>query len=95
MAAPRGIKLIRHNANQVDEPDDPSMPYRYEGDFTPPEFMQVTFVLLYGGSEEIIIRATSLRKLNKYLDEAGLKRHPRLRSFTITGPDGVIEEYKR
>jgi hypothetical protein len=41
-----GLKLIRHNAINVDIPDDPSFPFKLEGNFSPPELMNVTFILM-------------------------------------------------
>ena len=51
-----GIKLIRHNANRINNPDDPRFPYRLEVILRPPEFMEFMFVGLFGGSEIVIVR---------------------------------------
>ena len=82
-----GIKLIRHNAGGINEPDDPSMPWKLEANFRPPEFMNVAFVLMHGGSEEIVVRGDTREALEEFVEENNLRTHPRLRRLTITGPE--------
>lgn len=82
-----GLKLIRHNASGVNEPDDPSYPYKLEANFRPPEFMNVAFVMLHGGSEEIVVRGKTREALEKFVEVNKLNTHPRLRELTITGPE--------
>ena len=89
-----GLKLIHHNSSGVNLPDDTSFPFKLEGNFSPPEFMNVAFVLLYGGSEEIVVRAMTTEALYKFIETNRLLAHPRLRRMTITGPDGLVEEVK-
>ncbi|HSX14601.1 MAG TPA: hypothetical protein VLE72_01665 [Candidatus Saccharimonadales bacterium] len=84
-----GVRLIRHNASQIDEPDDPDYPFKLTASFTPPEFMQFTFVLLYGGSEEVAVIAKSREAMDAFIEESDFGNHPRLRELTITGPDGT------
>jgi len=87
-----GIKLIRHNASNVNLPDDPTFPFKLEANFRPPEFMIVAFIGLYGGSEEIVVRGMTKDALDKFVEANGLRTHPRLRRLTITGPDGIMEQ---
>jgi hypothetical protein len=89
-----GLKLIHHNASGVNVPDDPSFPFKLEGNFSPPEFMNVAFVLMHGGSEEIVVRAMTKAALDKLIEANHFRTHPRLRRMTITGPDGIAEEIK-
>ena len=89
-----GLKLIHHNAGGVNVPDDPSFPFKLEGNFSPPEFMSVVFVLMHGGSEEMVVRGMTKEALYKLIEQNDLRIHPRLRCLTITGPEGVIEEIK-
>lgn len=89
-----GIKLIKHNAGRVDEPDDPSLPYKLEINCRPPEFLTVTFVSLYGGSEELVVRGETLEAINTFVEQHRFRSHPRLRRFVVTGPDGVVEEFR-
>ena len=87
-----GLKLIRLNSVGVDRLDDPSYPYKLEGNFCPPEFMQVAFVMRHGGSEELVVRAMSREILDQFLVETDIRCHPRLCRLVITGPDGIEEE---
>ena len=90
----RQVKVISATG-RPDKPDDPSMPYKLEMSLSPPEFMQVTFVLLYGGSEDVVIRATSRRAIERLITKNDYRTHPRLRRLTLTGPQGVIEHLGR
>lgn len=89
-----GLKLIHHNASGVNVPDDPSFPFKLEGNFSPPEFMNVAFVLMHGGSEEIIVRSMTKEALDKFVETNEFRTHPRLRHMTISGPNGLKEEIK-
>ena len=60
---------------------------------SPPEFMRVAFVMLHGGSEEIHIRGKSREHFDLVIAE--LKKHPRFRRMTITGPNNFKEETTR
>lgn len=55
----------------------------------PPAFMQVTFIMLCGGTEELVVRSMTRRAINQFVGQNDLYRHPRLRQMTISGPDGV------
>lgn len=90
-----GIKLILHNASNVRLPDDPSLPFKLEASFSPPEFMIFAFIGIYGGSEEIVVRGETKEALDKFIEANNLRTHSRLRSLTITGPDGVVEQLPR
>jgi hypothetical protein len=90
-----GLKLIRLNSSRVNEPDDPSYPYKLEVNLSPPELMQVAFVMLCGGSEELVVRALTRDAIDQFIQQNDLRRHPRLRRMTITGPDGTREESSR
>jgi len=90
-----GLKLIKLNSARVDVPDDPNYPYKLEVNFSPPELMQVAFVMLYGGSEVMTVRALTRKALDRFVEAHGLRRHPRLRHGIITGPDGMREEFTR
>jgi hypothetical protein len=81
------IKLIKHNAGGVSEADDPSFPFKLEASFSPPSFMAVTFVMMHGGSEDIVVRGMTQEALERFVDANSLRSHPRLRSLTITGPE--------
>jgi hypothetical protein len=87
-----GLKLIRLNSARIDDPDDPSYPYKLEVNLRPPDLMQVAFVMLYGGSDEMIVRGMSREAIDRFVDVNDLHRHPRLRRMTITGPNDLREE---
>ena len=81
-----GIKLIRHNGGNVNNPDDPSLPWRLEASFRPPEFMSVAFVFLYGGEELIVVRGDTKEHLEEFVQVNDLRNHPRLKKLAITQP---------
>ncbi len=83
-----GLKLIRHNANRIDLPDDPSYPYRLEINCRPPEFMAIAFIGLYGGSEEVVIRSKTASAIGEFLDRNDMRSMHRLRWIKIEGPAG-------
>jgi len=87
-----GLKLIRHNAVNISKPDDPSLPFKLEANFRPPEFMDFTFICLHGGSEEIVVRGETKDALDRFIELNNLRDHPRLRRMTMTGPDGTVEQ---
>ena len=87
-----GIKLIRLNSQNVNLPDDPSFPFKLEASFSPPEFMEVAFVSLYGGSEDLTIRGMTKEAMDKFVEVNRLRTHPRLRRLTVTGPTGILEQ---
>lgn len=80
----KGIKIITHNACGVNLPDDPSFPFRLYATFHPPDFMLVSFILSYGGSEIICVRGETREALEQFVEKNSLRTHPRLRSLEIT-----------
>jgi hypothetical protein len=90
-----GLKLIRLNTARINEPDDPSYPYKLDMNLSPPELMQVTFVMLHGGSEELVVRSMNREAIDKFIEANDLRRHPRLRRMTITGPNNFQEVISR
>lgn len=84
----RGVRFVSATGSQSYD-DDPSMPFHVEVNLRPPEFMQVTFVLLHGGSERIIVRAESLAWAEDFVKRNDLESHPRWRHTCITGPNGL------
>jgi hypothetical protein len=90
-----GIKLIKLNSSGINEPDDPTYPWKLEISFSPPEFLIIAFIGLFGGSEELVVRGMTREALEELLESEGYRHHPRLRKITITGPDGKPEEIER
>lgn len=94
MAVDHNLKLIRHNSAGVNLPDDPSFPYKLEIICSPPEFMEVAFVGLHGGSEEVVVRSKTKESLNNFITLNNFKTHPRLLHMTITGPENLKEVFE-
>ncbi len=78
-----GIKLIRHNAGGVNEPDDPSYPFLLQASFSPPEFMMMAFIGIHRGGEEILVRGMTEEALEEFVEQNNLRRHPRLQKLEI------------
>ncbi len=89
-----GIQLLRQTGvlNRPDHTGAATMPYLLKVALRPPSFMAVTFVMLYGGREEIVVRGVTREALESFVALNDMRRHPRLVSLTITGPDDVNEE---
>lgn len=85
------IKIIRHLPSRINITDDPALAYRVEVNLCPPELMGVTFVMLYGGSEEILARCADRAAVDRFLDRTALRSHPRTCWIKVTGPDGAVE----
>jgi hypothetical protein len=93
-----GLKLVKRTGSRIDSSDDPedlAYPYRLEVNLRPPELMQVAFVMLYGGSDDIVVRGKTRAAIDRFVELNNLRRHPRLRRLTITGPCGLREEVTR
>jgi hypothetical protein len=80
-----GIKLIEHNASGIALPDDESYPWRLDMIFSPPEFMQMAFIGLFG-NEVVRVRGMTEKMLKEYVMERGFLTHPRLIKLEITQP---------
>jgi hypothetical protein len=87
-----GLKLIRLNSIGVEEPDDPSYPYKLVVNLRPPELLLVTFVMMHGGSEELVVRSMTREAIDQFVEQNDFRHHPRLRRMTLSGPDGSSEE---
>lgn len=92
----RIIRLLSEGINKSDAPYVSTHPYKLTANLGPPEFMQVTFIMRHGGSDELIVRAKTLKALDVFIARNNLRQHPRLRCMMITGPNGdVVEEFRR
>lgn len=49
--------------------------------------MEVAFVMMHGGSEEICVRGKTRKALEEFVEVNFLKTHPRLRELNITEPE--------
>ena len=86
------VKVIQANTHGVNVPDDPSFPYKLEAIFRHGDIMRVTAVLMFGGSEQIVVRGMTHAALSELATENEWTTHPRLNRLTITGPDGAVVE---
>jgi hypothetical protein len=89
------IKLIKLTSAYVNNADDPSYPYKLEANLRPPELMNVTFVMMFGGSDQLVVRGKTKAAIEEFIAFNDLTSNPRLRSLTITGPDDFREEIKK
>jgi hypothetical protein len=90
-----GLKLVKKTGVRDLPPVDATeYPFMMEMNCSPPEFMDVTFVLLYGGSEEIFVRADDVQKIYQFITLNNFRNHPRLRYIEITKSKEVIERFE-
>lgn len=85
------LKIIRLTGVVADQPDDSSYPYKLEANLSPPELLLVTFVMLYGGSQVIVVRGKTRQAIDRFVEQNDLRRHPRLRRMILTGPGDARE----
>lgn len=83
-------KLITHNTEGVNLPDDVTYPFKLEIRLSIPVYMQVSFVsIMRCGCERIVVRGDTLRDLERYVKKY-YADHPRLLRYNITGKDDAI-----
>jgi hypothetical protein len=93
-----GLVLVYMTGARLDrseDRDDTGYPYRLEVNLSPPQLMEVAFIMLHGGSEEIVVRAKTRAAIDTFIAKNDFSKHPRFRWMTITGPDGLKEEIAR
>ena len=84
------VRFIRHNARGVSQPEDRTFPFRMKAIFRPPEFMQVTFIMIHGGSEYLEFQGMTVEALVSLADQEGFSTHPRLTRIEIADSGGSI-----
>lgn len=52
----------------------------------------MTFIMLYGGTEYVLVRCASRAACDLFLDTDDRRHDERIRMIRITGPDGTVEE---
>ena len=93
-----GLQLVYMTGTKIDgslDRDDTGYPYRLEVNLSPPQLMEVAFIMLHGGSEQIVVRAQAREAIDKFIELNAFSRHPRFRWMTITGPDHLRVEFHR
>ena len=91
----RGVEVIEHAPSRIDKQQDRSHPYKMVLDLRPPEFMQVTFAMMHGGTERLVVQGKTHAAINQFLDRNSLRKHPRLIRLVVTGPQGELERVGR
>ena len=82
------------NAGHINVQEDPSFPFKMEANFRIPSFMEVAFVMLYGGSEIFRFQGMTVEGLVKAADSQGFSDHCRLRRIEITDRAGKVVRRK-
>ena len=94
----KNIKLI-HATGKCDIPDDESYPWRLNIVCSPPQFMTMAFIGIYGGNEKLVVRGKTKEVLEEFVKLNNYKTHPRLTSLKIHQPEineiNEINEIKR
>ena len=93
-----GLRLVYMTGTKIDgslDRDDTGYPYRLEVNLSPPQLMEVAFIMLHGGSEEIIVRAKTRAALDQFTELNAFAKHPRFRWMKITGPGDLCVEFHR
>lgn len=72
-------------------PVRPDWRWHLYANLSPPEFMQVAFILIHGGSETFLIQAPTRESLDAVFAE--LANHPRLRRIEVKHEGAVVEMY--
>ena len=83
-----------HNAGYINVQEDPSFPFKMEANFRIPSFMEVAFVMLYGGCEILRFQGMTVEGLAREADSKGLSDHCRLRKIEITDRAGKVVRHK-
>lgn len=78
----QGLKLIRHNFQGVNNPDDHSFPWRLDVKLRPPRLLSCA-ALAVGGYEEICVRGLTRKAIHQFVEMNKLKTQPRLVSLEI------------
>lgn len=90
-----GLRLVRHVGAGIRQPQDPTYPFMLTINRSPPEFMDLAFIMLNGGSEIIEVQGMTEEALQEFITVNNFRTHPRLRHITLVGPGGEIEKFRR
>ncbi len=88
---PWSVKVITLNTADVRRPDDPSLQWKLEASFRHNDFLIVARTLRFGGTEELVVRASNKWALDYFIRKGKIRTHPRLLRMVVTGP-GYNEE---
>ena len=91
-----GLKLISHTGvHRGYDEEDPVLPFRLTVNLSPPEGGGVGWVLVYGGSEVVVVRGATRAAIDAFLTRNEFRTHPRFRWFTIEERGKLIAEQRR
>lgn len=82
MSTIEGIRLVYKTGSPKQSPD-PAYPFELYLNLRPPEFMDVAFVMMYGGSEEVLVEGKTREALEEFARRNDFEHHPRFRRMEI------------
>lgn len=85
-----GLHLVELTGQSPRQAPDPTKPWRLVVELTPPQFMQIAFTMLHGGTERVDVQGDTRESLEELMRRNDFRTHPRLRRLTLTGPEGVV-----
>lgn len=88
------IKIIKDTNRGADlsGDQDDEFPFKLEADFYSADIVSLASKDISPSLEEIIVLGADRDSLERFARKGNLKSRPRLLSFTVTGPDGVVLE---
>ena len=84
-----GVRLVYATGQCVRKPDDFKFPFVLYLNCRPPDFMELAFIAMHGGSEEVIVEGESESALMELVRLNEWETHPRLRELTIMERDAA------
>lgn len=89
-----GLKLIKHTGS-YDAPDDATLPFKLTVNFSPPALGGVTWALMHGGSEVVIVRGETHEAIDAFIAKNAFASHPRFRWLIVEEYGKLVTEQRR
>jgi|GEM_PF-2876959 len=89
------VKIIRHNVSRIKNPEDPSYPYRLYVAQPHDEFHGAAKAIMFGGAEELVVRAKTMRGINWIIKKMKLRGNTHVMDLRLTLPDGSVRNLLR
>jgi hypothetical protein len=87
-----GAMIVWAPTNKIDREFDPKkFPWELKFDLQPPEFMNIAFIMAYGGSQNFVVRGKSREALMRLVRVLGIFKRTDLMEMKITDPNGKTE----
>jgi len=80
----RSVKVIYHNAEEIDRPDDPTYPWLLVAEFHPIQYMKLAFNYKHGPFVVLKVRAKTKRAMQRFMKKYQIDTHPRLHKYAVT-----------